>query len=54
MTKTNTQTSRFANSSVWQEKALDAAHRAELSASFDGEVSEDWLDDEGEFDGEDA
>lgn len=46
--------SEYANCPAWVEKAQDAAHRAAIAASHDGEVSDDWLDDEGEFDSEEA
>jgi hypothetical protein len=46
--------SHYATCSAWVEKAQDAAHRAEIAASFDGEVSDDWLDDEGAFDSEEG
>ena len=37
---------RYSNNPHWTEVAQGAAHRAEIAASFDGDVSDDWLDDD--------
>lgn len=45
---------RYATCPHWIELAEAAAHRAQIAASFDDEVSDDWLGDEDEFDAEEV